>query len=373
MAESKHLRLVGKIITPIVINKPFFHMRGCKVSITKQPEENERGYFPYPRRTHFGKLIKGDRRAPTLRKCFKGYVVVDLRSRPLRAGDQTEKKLKWFLNLEGLGGHQNEGMGKIQWLERKECMRKKKLPRKRKFQYLKGLGSYPEPMLVAIKALLLHDFVKTEKHISKIYREVNIENELIREACENHHNKECTADNWLIPIIRKYDGLAEFITRKIPRKITARYDYFNGELDFKELVKEIELNQYSAHELYNYIYNSKALRRIPEAMNYSNNNLRKHLLLAVNLFIADFKKGLILVKDNEIRKVSKPTKEKEEREKFLSKSKVLKRIYPSEKADSKNRNSDQVTNHQGGKPPDKKVEGMELETGYLNKKTRKKI
>ena len=75
----------------------------------------------------------------------------------------------------------------------------------------------------------------------------------------------------------------------------ARYDYFNGELDFKELVKEIELNQYSAHELYNYIYQSKTLQRIPEAMNYSNNNSRKHLQLAVNLFINDCKKALILV------------------------------------------------------------------------------
>ncbi len=164
MVESKRLRLVGKIITPIVINKPFFHMKGCRISITKHPEENDRGYFPYPRRTHFGKLIKGDRRAPTVRKCFKGYVVVDLRFRPLREGGQTEMKLKWFLNLDGLGSHQNEGMGKIQWLERKESLTKKKLPRKRKFRYLKGLGNYPEPMLKAIKALLLHDFVKTEKH-----------------------------------------------------------------------------------------------------------------------------------------------------------------------------------------------------------------
>ncbi len=109
-------------------------------------------------------MIKWQRRAPTIRKCYKGYVVVDLRSRLLREGGQTEMKLKWFLNLDGLGSHQNEGMGKIQWLERKESLTKKKLPRKRKFRYLKGLGNYPEPMLKAIKALLLHDFVKTEKH-----------------------------------------------------------------------------------------------------------------------------------------------------------------------------------------------------------------
>ncbi len=334
-------------------------MRGCKVAITKHPEENERGYFPYPRRTHYGKLIKGDRRAPTLRKCYKGFVVVMFIPDYPGGQEQTEKKLKWFLNLEGLGAHQNEGMGKIHWLERKECMRKKKLPKKRKFHYLKGLGSYSEPILIAIKALLLHDFVKTEKHISKIYQEVDIKNELIKEACKNHHNKEYKGNNWLIPIIRKYDGLAAFITRKIPRKMTARYDYFNGELDFKELVKEIELNQYSTHELYNYIYNSKTLQRIPEAMNYSNNNLRKHLLLAVNLFINDFKKGLILVKDNEIRKVSIPAKE-EESKKFLSKSKVLKRIYPSKKADSRIRNSDQVTDCSGGKPPEKKQKEWSL-------------
>lgn len=108
MAESKHLRLVGKIITPIVSNKPFFHIRGCKVSITKHPEENERGYFPCPRRGHFGKLIKGERRAPTIRKCFKGFVVVDF----LGEKKQAKKKMLWFFQLDSLGSHQTEEMGK---------------------------------------------------------------------------------------------------------------------------------------------------------------------------------------------------------------------------------------------------------------------
>ena len=66
-------------------------------------------------------------------------------------------------------------------------------------------------------------------------------------------------------------------------------------------------------------------------MNYGYSNLRKHLLLTVNLFINDFKKGLILVENNKVT-VSQPAREKEEEtKKFLSESMVLKRINPSKK------------------------------------------
>jgi len=70
-------------------------------------------------------------------------------------------------------------------------------------------------------------------------------------------------------------------------------------------------------------------------MGYLNN---KNLVScnSVNLFINDFKKGKIIVRNKKIEMVSKPTRDKEETKKFLSESKVLKRIYPSKKGAEKN-------------------------------------
>ena len=109
MANSKRIRLIGELVTPIVVNSPFFFIKGCKISITKEPRENEKGYLPYPRKKHYGKLIKGERKAPTIRKCFQGFVIVDFPGN----NNQARKKLQWFLSLESLGAHKNNGMGKI--------------------------------------------------------------------------------------------------------------------------------------------------------------------------------------------------------------------------------------------------------------------
>ena len=333
--DSKRLRLIGKVISPVVVHSPFFYIKGCKVSITKQPEENERGYLPYPKKGHLGKLLKGERKAPTIKKCFQGYIIVDFPG----TNAQAKKKLQWFLSLEGLGAQQNEGMGKIKWLENREIVPSKKQPPQKKLKIRKGLGYYPKPMIQAITALLLHDFVHTEKHDSKIYQEVEIENKLIREACKRHHEngkEEKENNNWLIPIIKKYDGIASFITRRTPRKEEQRYDYENGEINCKEVADLIKEKQKSVYALYNYIYYDKIFERFYETLAYADNKLREHLLLAVNLLINDFKKGKIIVKNKKIEMVSKPTRDKEETKKFLSESKVLKRIYMSKKGVEKN-------------------------------------
>ena len=324
---NKCLRLIGRTISPIVHTTHQFYIKGCKVTITREPEENEKGYLSYPRKTHYGKLVKGEQKAPTVKNCYQGFVVVDFPG----ANNQAQKKLDWFLELETFGGHINEGMGKIEWLERKEIIPKKKSPKGKKLAIRKGLGYYPKPMLTAIKALLLHDFVHTEKHDSKIYQEVQIKSPFIREACKNHHNGEYL-NNWLIPIIKKYDGLASFLNRRIPRREERRYDYENGVIDCKAVAEEIERKQENINELYNYIFYDKIFSRFYETIDFANNKLRKHLLLAVNLLMSDFKKGKIKVENNKIVIVSIPTTEKEEEtKKFLSGSKVLKRIYPSKK------------------------------------------
>ncbi len=330
MAKNKRSRLIGELITPIVINTPFFYIKGCKISVTKEPRENEKGYLPYPRKKYYGKLIKGVRKAPTIKKCFQGFVVVDFPGN----NNQAREKLQRFLSLEGLGAHQKNGMGKIKWREQQEITPVRKTPQEKKLTIRKGLGKHPKPLQTAIKALLLHDFVHTEKHSSKIYHEVEITNSFIREACKKHHENgsEQNNNNWLIPIIRKYDGLASFLNRRIPRKEEKRYDYENGEIDCKAVAEEIATKQHSVYALYNYIYYNKTIARFYETITYANNKLRTHLLLAVNLLINDFKKGKITLENNRVKIVSLPTKEKEEEnEKFLSKSLVLKRINPSKK------------------------------------------
>ncbi|MHA1655234.1 MAG: hypothetical protein ACTSXO_12060 [Candidatus Heimdallarchaeota archaeon] len=334
MAEkNKRLRLIGKLLTPIVIEKPTFYIKGCRVTITKKAEEKENGRFAYPEKLFYGKLVKDRRRPPTVKTCFQGFVVVDCPG----TNNQAKKKLQWFFDLDGLGRQQNEGMGRIRWLQKKEVAYVKKEPPKKKLRIRKGLGYYPKPMVRAITALLLHDFVHTEKHDSKIYHEVEITDELMREACKKHHQITEENENWLIPIIQKYDRLAALINRKKPLRKEKRYDYENGAVNCKQIAELITEKQKSIDALYNYIYYDKQFARFYEAINYANNSsLRKHLLLAVNLLINDFKKGRLVIKNNKVMIVSTPARDKRETEKHLSKPKVLKRTYPPKKgAESK--------------------------------------
>ena len=179
--------MIGQILTPIVSRRTIFYIKGCKVVLSKGTRENERGYFPYPIKGSYTKLVKGERKAPESKNCYSGFVVIDFPGEK----KQAEKRVDWFFSLKALGAYQREGMGKIYWLERKKITPKKRMA-KEKFQIRKGLGAYPEKVLLIIRALLLHDFVHTSKHHSKIYQEVNISYPFLRYACKNHHQKECS-------------------------------------------------------------------------------------------------------------------------------------------------------------------------------------
>lgn len=146
---------------------------------------------------------------------------------------------------------------------------------------------------------MLHDFVRTKLHPSKIYQQITIEDEEIREACLNHHNKEING-NQFIKAIKRYDSLASYITRKKPLKANTRYDYENGEIDFKELAKEIEKRNHSAYKLYSFIYQSDELKRVVEAMDYKKSSLRTHLLLIVNLAINEYYMGTLKIVNDRI-------------------------------------------------------------------------
>jgi len=143
-------------------------------------------------------------------------------------------------------------------------------------------------------------------------------------------------NNWLIPLIKKYDGLASFLLRRIPRREERRYDYENGEIDCKAIAEEITEKQHNIYSLYNYIYYNKTFARFYETIDYANNKLKNHLLLAVNFLINDFKKGKLTIENNKLKIVSQPTRDKGETEKPISESKVLKRIYSLKKGAEKN-------------------------------------
>lgn len=166
---------------------------------------------------------------------------------------------------------------------------------------------------------MLHDFVHTEKHQSKIYQQITIEDEEIRDACFNHHNGE-ESKNKLLPLVKHYDRLASFVCRKKPFKAISRYNWEKGEIDFKRLANELEQIQHSTYKLYQYIYHSKELKRVVESMEYGRNSLRNHLLMMVNLVINDFCANKITItngkittkRNNNLEKISISTSESEE-------------------------------------------------------------
>ena len=248
-----------------------------------------------PLRAYVGKLVKGERKVPTKQIAYRGCVRITTIDWNEEKG---RKNIQSFLNKDHLGKKTNEGYGMVQWVNYKETQFKPmpQKPKRKKLKFRKGLGpNYPIELQRLLIALMLHDFVHTEKHPSKIFREITIDDEEIKEACLNHHNNS-VKENMLLPLIRYYDGLASYITRKKPFKTLTRYDYQKGEISFEKLAKEIEEIQQSAFKLYNYIYRSKELTRIVESMTYGGTKLRSHLLLMVNLAVNDYLSGKVIIR-----------------------------------------------------------------------------
>jgi hypothetical protein len=142
---------------------------------------------------------------------------------------------------------------------------------------------------------MLHDFVHTENHNSKIFEEVKIQDEEIREACKNHHT-ELEGDNKYHKQIRYYDRLASGISRKKEFTAFYRYDLENGQINFKKLRDNIESRQQCPIRLYEFIHHSQDLSRIVESLKYGKSSLRNHILLMVNLAINDYYKNKAKIK-----------------------------------------------------------------------------
>ncbi len=286
MAEpqlKKKVTLIGRLDTPIILSKPLVKKGACWIKVI-----GDRNGEKKPLLTSFSKLVKGESRAPTVLHAYRGFVQVSC------VGYNTEKlltKISSFMTNRFLGSYSSEGFGRVKWLECKiESFIHTKANQRKEFKIRKGLGvNYPEKLLKLLKVLMLHDFVHTERHPSKIYQELQIEDEEIRTACVNHHNG-AEHTNALLPILQYYDRLASSISRKKRFKVPSRYNRENGEIDFKLLKQDLEQVQHSPYRLYNYIYHSKELERIVESMDYGISSLRNHLLLMVNLAINDYYK-----------------------------------------------------------------------------------
>ncbi len=294
MVTKKIFTLEGKLLSLIINSSPLIKKGKCWCKVVRSLSSEKK-----PLRTYVGKLTKGERKAPTKQLAYRGFIRVTTIDRDKERG---RKNIINYLSKDYLGKKTTEGYGKVQWLnyKEKEYMQEKQEPKRKKLKLRKGLGpNYPKELQRLLIALMLHDFVKTEKHPSKIFKEITIKNEEIREACLNHHNGE-KSENYLLPIIKHYDQLAAYITRRKPYKMLTRYDFNNGKINFKKVVYEIEERQYSAFKLYNYIYHSLELKRIVESMTYGYNNLRNHLLLMVNLAINDYYQGKIIIAKGKI-------------------------------------------------------------------------
>jgi len=73
-------------------------------------------------------------------------------------------------------------------------------------------------------AMLLHDFVNTERHPSKIYTEVKISDDYICQLVKNHHNYEF--DDRELPLLstlQYYDRFSSSISRKFRFSAPSRY------------------------------------------------------------------------------------------------------------------------------------------------------
>ncbi len=314
--QKKIAVLIGRLLTPIVISKSTYWKHGCLVKVVGDPKKESKPLF-----TSIGKLVYCMSQYPSVLQGFRGYVKVSCMG---YSEEQLKRKIGYFLQKTFLGTKTAEGLGRVIWesceikehshktptvfvplsekcpqcknttviydkgSKRKRCFTCNQTWCYKKFKIRAGIrADYPEELQRLLIALMLHDFVHTEKHNSKIFQQIDIEDEEIREACLHHHTS-LSRENPYHSLIQYYDGFASYITRKKPFKTIFRYNKLDGSIDFKQLKKEIEGQQNSHIKLYSYIHCSQELNRIVESMLYGKSTLQNHLLIMVNLAINDY-------------------------------------------------------------------------------------
>ncbi len=328
LKQKKIITLVGRIINPVIVSQSTYWKYGCLVKVVGDPKKENKPLF-----TTVGKLVYGKNQYPTVLRGFRGFVKISCVG---FSEEQLKRKIEPFLQKSFLGSKTAEGHGRVIWesceikhftktfptvtvplsekcpqcknttviydkvSKLKRCTACKQTWPYKKLKIRAGIrADYPEELQQLLIALMLHDFVHTEKHQSKIYQRIDIEDEEIKEACKNHHNGE-ESTNPFLPILKHYDKLASSITRKKPSMTSYRYDKQNGSINFQKLKKELEESQDNHLKLYTHIYHSKELNRIVESMRYGKNSLRNHLLIMVNLAINDYYDGRLIMENGNI-------------------------------------------------------------------------
>ncbi|MHA1435668.1 MAG: hypothetical protein ACTSO7_17650, partial [Candidatus Heimdallarchaeota archaeon] len=167
MAETQSklkATLTGRLETPIIISKPFIKQKGCWIKIVRDPYDET-----YPLSLDVGKLVKGGSKAPVLLRGYRGYIKISCVG---YNKDKLLSTLNLFLMKQFLGKLSSEGFGRVAWLDCElTTFQANNTSNKKKFKIRKGLGiNYPKELQRLLIALMLHDFVDTDFHPSKIYK-----------------------------------------------------------------------------------------------------------------------------------------------------------------------------------------------------------
>ncbi len=269
--SQKYFKLMGYTKTPIVSRRRHFGIADIgAMTINGRPRV-------------FGKLTVGQRRAPMTFRAWYGNVEFIV----------PEYKLEEALAIDSVGSYTCEGMGQILWTSVSK-LKKNPLYISRTIKIRKKLPKLSNVQETLVIAMLLHDFVHTNRHQSKIYSEVNILDEEVRKFVENHHNYDTDeAELPLLPLLQYYDRLSAMISRKFRWSAFTRYRVTELEkINFDALKREIEKCQYSPYALYTFIRKCQALDKINEALKFGFSSLKNHLLLMVNLYLDDLNSGL---------------------------------------------------------------------------------
>ncbi len=269
--SQKYFKLIGYTKTPIVSRRRHFGVTDVgAMTINGRPRV-------------FGKLTVGQRRAPMTFRAWFGNVEFIV----------PEHKLEKALAIDSVGSYTCEGVGQIFWTSVSE-FKKKPLYISRKINIRKKLPKLSDVQEKLIIAMLLHDFVSTDRHPSKIYTDVDIINDEVYQLAKNHHNYTIDEKDFpLLSLLQNYDRWSAMISRKFRWTAFSRYHVAESEeIDFNALKREIELRQYSPFALYTFIRKCNDLDKINEALTYGFSSLKNHLLLMVNLYLDDLKEDM---------------------------------------------------------------------------------
>lgn len=274
------LILRGKFITPLITKRTTFKIKGCNIKFTQ------------PRRRIFSKIHSTKPMFPYALICYLGEFEL---SYSYSSKNRANRKILQLMKIKSIGRYSSEGLGKIQWikgelLSSSTMSNNKKQHKSRRIRIRKGLPhNFPTKLQQLIRYALLHDFFHTSKHKSKIYNEPSLDDEELKILLRQHHDN---SNNTLIQTFQKYDRIAASITRKIRSPKTTRYNWYSTQnIDFTKLCRDIKEVVPNIWKLYKYIYESKALTCISEALEYGHTSLRNHLLIIANLIVQDFQQN----------------------------------------------------------------------------------